>query len=583
MEPSLFLVNVEGYETRLAEVRGGRLWSLDVDRGGRLLGDICKGRVANIVRGMDAAFVDVGLERNALIYVGDVGAAQAGADKRSLSIEQLLRPGDEVVVQVARPPVGSKGARVTARLSLPGRTVVLSTLDDTVGVSRRIEDEDERARLRKVAERLRPLDHGIIVRTEAEGASESEMARDIAQLLGQLQQLRERAQFARAPARLHRDMGLLGRLVRDRLPQGAQSVAHRIVCDDAETHELLRALLTREEAQKPSAIRLEMHEGPVPLFRAFKVEQDIERAADRTVRLPSGGGLVVDEAEALTAIDVNTGRFVGRGRLSDTVVATNLEAVEEVARQMRLRDLGGVIVVDFIDMDRTKDRIRVLNALEAAVSQDRVKTRIVQLSPSGLVEMTRRREGQSLRQALNRPCPYCGGDGVVKTPQTVALQARRRVREACASEPGEPASPKLLRVVLHPECACALLETEGEGLSGLEASTSSLVHLAVDFSMHTEGVRVSALQAHEAQASSQAWLPGALRPLPARSALYPRSEPQFAVLQGALVHLENVHDANLDKDGATLRPLLLDIVSASRWFVTARVCAAAADQDERSS
>ena len=582
------LVNVESPEVRVAEVRGGRLWGLDVDRGGRLLGDVFKGRVSNVVPGMDAAFVDIGLDHNALLYEGDV--VRVGQhDGGSGHTRGALRAGEEVVVQVARPPVGSKGARVTMRLSLPGRYVVLSESADTVGVSRRLESEDERARLRRLAERLRPLDHGLVVRTEAEGATEAQLAGDVRALLALLSGIREQARAAAAPSRLHRDLGLVGRVVRDRM---GEDVA-RVIVDEADTLAGMEAALRLVAPQLLG--RLELHRGEVPLFKARGIEREVERAHSRTVALPSGGTLVIDEAEALTAIDVNTGRFTGRSRgkgtlgLAETVLATNLEAVEEAARQMRLREVGGVIAIDFIDMERTRDRVRVLDALEAALAQDRARTRIVALSPSGLVEITRRREGPSLRATLNRPCPYCSGRGVVKNPQTVALETRRRIREAAANERARrsrsaqaevddgpsPSSSEWMQVAMHPESACALLEGEGSHVRALEEECGVLLHITVDFGMHLEAARLSMGLAVGAgdhssfDALASRLVVGERLSLPKSTPLYPAEEPCYTVVHGLLLRLEGPDLAIDASRASTQRAMLVEITRVGRWFATA--------------
>ena len=571
-----FLVNVEPPEVRVAELRGGRLWGLDVDRGGRLLGDVFKGRVVNVVPGMDAAFVNIGLEHNALLHEGDIVRAgdQASVAKGSGGRGWIaLRSGEEVVVQVARPPVGSKGARVTMRLSLPGRYVVLSESSDTVGVSRRLESEDERVRLRRLAERLRPLDHGLVVRTEAEGASEVLLGADVRTLVGLLEGIRAAARTSQAPCRLHRDLGLLGRLVRDRLGEDVS----RVVVDDAETLDALRFQVRTSAPHLEE--RLELYAGALPLFKARGVEREVERAGARAVPLPSGGTLVIDEAEALTAIDVNTGRFTGRSRLAETVLTTNLEAVEEASRQMRLRDVGGVVAIDFIDMDRTRDRVRVLDALEAALAQDRAKTRIVALSPSGLVEITRRREGPSLRATLNRPCPYCSGRGMVKTPQTVALETRRRIREAASNIPARPSSEtaggrERMQVVMHPESACALLEDEGAHLRALESQCGLMLHLTVDFGLHLEAARLSLGSVGEDwsfDAAASRVVAGERLSLPAATPLYPAEEPAYAVLHGLLVHMEGPGLAIDAARASTTKPLLIEITQVGRWFATALV------------
>ncbi|HEX8835065.1 MAG TPA: ribonuclease E/G, partial [Abditibacteriaceae bacterium] len=305
-----FLVNVEHPEIRVAEVREGRLFDLDVERDGRLLGDIYYGQVENIIPGMDAAFVDIGTGRNALIYVGDVDTSPGASEKTStLSIEKLLKTGQEIMVQIARPPVGTKGARVTARLSLPGRYTVLMASSDTVGVSRRIESAEERERLRRVVEKVRPLDHGVIVRTEAEGVSAESLAEDIQFLWKQLQHLKARAAAVRAPVMLHRDLGVLGRLARDRMGENID----RVLIDGAEEYQAFRTLV--EMIAPQYADRVHLHTGPSPLFELFGVAKDIAHAVDRTIHLPNGGSLVIDEAEALTAIDVNTGKFIGKNRL----------------------------------------------------------------------------------------------------------------------------------------------------------------------------------------------------------------------------------------------------------------------------
>jgi ribonuclease G len=560
MSQSTYLVNVEPPEIRIAELQGGRLFTLDIDRGGRLLGDIFIGRIENVLPGMDAAFINIGLQRNALIYAGDIGFSDNPIDKpMEKPIERLVKVGDELIVQVARPPVGTKGARVTTRLSLPGRYVVLVANSDTVGVSRRLDDEDERLRLRRIAEKNRPLDHGIIVRTEAEHISEADIAADIAMLVRQIQAIRQKATQLKVPALLHKDLGLLGRLARDRLSNETQEV----IIDSLDIARTLRDLMANT---LPDVVnRIKVHEGTTPIFKAFGIDAEIEKATERSVSLPHGGGLVIDETEALTAIDVNTGRFTGKHRLAETVLQTNLEAVEEAARQIRIRDLGGVIVIDFIDMERTRDRIKVLNALEAALKQDRARTRIVQLSPSGLVEMTRRREGSSLRQILHRPCPYCSGDGVIKSALTVALQTRRQVREM-AAQSGSSA----LQVTMHPETAAAFLGTDDEIVHELEETTRSAIYLHVEFGLHLESSRIVSGEPHEFDEDVMGLSVGERVLLPAGVALYPQKEPHYAVLQGKLVLLENIHDAEFDAT-APAPTLLIELTKLGRWYHQAQI------------
>lgn len=561
MTKTTFLVNVEAPEIRIAEMHDGRLFALDIDRGGRLLGDIFKGRVENVLPGMDAAFINIGLSRNALVYAGDIFAADSIEKPISTSIESAVHVGNELIVQIARPPVGSKGARVTTRLSLPGRYIVLVANSDTVGVSRRLENEDERQRLRRIAEKLRPLDHGLIVRTEAEGIGESDLAADVSNVVRQLHDIRHRAVGAKVPTSLHKDLGVLGRLARDRMNSDVDAV----IFDSTEVFDMFRQVI--KESLPEVFERVRMHEQPTSLFKTFNIESEIERATDRFVALPHGGGLVIDETEALTAIDVNTGKFVGRTRLADTVLQTNLEAVEEAARQIRIRDLGGVIVVDFIDMDRTRDRIKVLNALEAALKFDRARTRIVQLSPTGLVEMTRRREGNSLRQLLHRSCPYCAGDGMIKSPHTVALQTRRQLRELAAAS-----QPEAILVTVHPETAAAFVSADEDVIAELEKSTRARIYVQVDFGLHLEASRIVSCEGHEISTHAAPIEKGERFQLPPHVPFYPQKEPQFLVLQGKLVQIENLASFKTEGETPSLNtPITIEILEAGRWFHCARI------------
>jgi ribonuclease G len=568
-----FLVNVEPPEIRIAEVRAGRLFDLDIERDSRMLGDIYYGQVENIIPGMDAAFVDIGTRRNALIYVGDVDTNPGAAEKTpSLPIEKMLRSGQPIVVQVARPAVGTKGARVTARLSLPGRYTVLAASSDSIGVSRRIENSEERERLRRIADKVRPLDHGVIIRTEAEGVSADELAADIAFLHHQLEHIKARASSMKKPGRLHRDLGALGRLARDRLNDNVE----RVVIDGLEEYEAFRTLV---ETIAPRFLdRVHFHAGGEPLYNQFNIARDIKRACDRTVPLPHGGSLVIDEAEAFCAIDVNTGKFTGKNRLADTVVQTNLEAVEEAARQLRLRNIGGVVVIDFIDMERTRDRIKVMNALEAALKADRTRTRIVQLSPLGLVEMTRRREGDSLRQMLHRPCPYCSGDGVIRTSMTVAIDARRQVR-ALAGQMGE--GQNAIGVTLHPEIALTFIGDGGEWMRELEDACNVPIYIKVDFSLHVETVLMEKGTADGFDAA-RSEVPFGGRFHLSQSALLSspgasrndENTPEWAVISSMLVHLE---PGSVTLTG---RPSVIECIENGRWFHRSRVLTSADPRDE---
>jgi ribonuclease G len=537
----LFLVNVEAPETRVAEVRDGRLFDLDIERDTRLLGSIYKGRIENIVPGMDAAFVDIGLKRNALLYVGDVIGGENGA-----SIGSLLKPRQEILVQVARPPVGTKGARVSTRLSLLGRAAILVVGSQTTGVSRRIESEEERARLRRLADKLRPLDHGLIIRTEAEGLSEGALSADVSMLVRQLAALQARGRDANAPSVIHEDLGLLGRLARDRLSDDVTGIY-------LDSRGMFDALVAQVRTFAPSLSGVvQLYNEATPIFERFGVDNDARVASERVVPLAGGGSLAIDEAEALTAIDVNSGSHISKKGLDETALQVNLSAVNEIARQLRLRDLGGVIVVDFIDVEKTRDRARVLNTLEAALKDDRGRTRIVQISPSGLVEMTRRREGQSLQKLLGEQCPRCAGTGFIPKGETLGVGARRHARQMALQNAGTG-----VLIAAHPETACAILGEEGEWLENLELETGARLRLRVDEELAEEDVRFERILPSLPLARDLSV--GAMMILNLKWPFYPRAVPRFAVLGETLVALNAIPEA---RTGTAL----VEIIEAGRHF-----------------
>ncbi len=556
------LINVEATQISVAEMRQGLLFDFEVERSNRLVGNVYLGRIETILPGMDAAFVNIGLNRHALIYAGDLGVS--GADGVSpLPIEKVLRPGDIVVVQVARAPVGSKGARVSGRLSLLGRHVLLSSHAENVGVSRRIENAAERERLRRIAERLRPLDYSLIVRTEASGASEQELAQDIALLMQRFGCIAERARQLAVPSLLYRETGVLGRLVRDRLNERAS----RIIIDNEIEYSMLRETVG---TSLPHLVeRIFLHDAPEPLFKFYGVQEAIDATGERIVALPKGGTLAIDEAEALTAIDVNTGRFVGKSRLADTVLQTNLEAAQETARQLRLRNIGGVIVIDFIDMERTRDRVKVMDALEKALKEDHTRTRIVQLSPLGLVEMTRRRQGESLRQLTTCECPYCEGEGRIQTPYSVALTALQEVRSLCAArhKKGEHSSKKIvMSITLHPLAAIELLGEDAETIQALEKTTESTIYLNANPSIHQEVHYIEIGQASDFNAIETRFTVGARFEISPTA--FVNEDSSFAVAHRALIHIEELSS---EKSGPARKALWVEVTAVHRWFVEARI------------
>jgi ribonuclease G len=431
------LVECTGDQTRLAVVEDGELAELYIERKGheKLVGNIYKGRAANVLPGMEAAFVDIGMEKNGFLYAGDilVDKTDFGLDSKaleqelkSLSIRKLVKVGQEILVQVIKEPGGSKGPRLTSHITLPGRLAVLLPTVGYVGISRRIEAEEERARLRALAESLKPQGMGLIIRTAAEGAQEAELERDIRYLTKLWASISQRAATTTAPALLHRDVSLVYRAVRDMLVSGVKSLT---VDDDAQ-YALARS--TAEMLSPELAQKVRHHEGNTPLFEPYRIDAQAEKALLRRVWLKSGGYLVFDYAEALTVIDVNTGKFVGKHSLSDTVFTINCEAVVEIARQLRLRDIGGIIVIDFIDMDRPEQREQLLALLRKELKKDRTKTNLVGITELGLVEMTRKKVHQPIHTLLTQPCPTCQGSGRVLSDESVARAALGELRSRAA-------------------------------------------------------------------------------------------------------------------------------------------------------
>jgi ribonuclease G len=451
------LASVDGVEIRVAVLEDGALAGIAVERGAPLAGNVYKGRVASVLPGMEAAFVDIGLDRNAFLPLADIRSERVGGEELEDpigrgGIAERLRVGQEILVQVTKEPRGSKGARATTYIALPGHYVVLMPTVSGIGVSRRIEDAHERKRLRGLGDRLRPPRGGrdrdrmgLIVRTAADGVSERALADDVRFLVRLWEGITARGKTARAPALLYQDLGLVGRAVRDLFT----GEVDRFLIDSPKEFEGVREILAGFPNARPE--RVELYQGAKPLFEAYGVDREIERALHRKVWLRSGGYLVFDRTEAATVIDVNTGKYVGKTDQPSTILRTNLEAAAEVARQLRLRDIGGIILVDFIDMDSEKHRRRVVAALEEAVRADRTKTNVIDLTALGLVELTRKRVYQNLDEIMRMPCPYCEGRGRVLSPQSVAIRVRRDIERAARTARG-----RYIIAHVHPDVAAAL-------------------------------------------------------------------------------------------------------------------------------
>jgi len=426
------LVNVTPQETRVAAIGHGQVQELLVERAASrgLVGNIYVGRVARVLPGMQSAFVEVGLERAAFLHVADIwehrrhGANGAAGAK---PIEKILAEGQPLLVQVIKDPIGTKGARLSTQISIAGRLLVHLPQDPHIGISQRIEDEAERDLLRERLKALLPPGEngGFILRTLAEGASDGELGADIEYLRHLWRDLVERSRGAAPPQLLYQDLSLAERVLRDM----ASGETARVIVDSRETWQRLAAFAER---YMPRVLQqLEHYAGERPLFDLYNVETEIERALSRRVDLKSGGTLVIDQTEAMTTIDVNTGAFVGSRNFDDTVFKTNLEAAQAIARQLRLRNLGGIILIDFIDMASTEHRQAVLDELRRALARDRTRVTVNGFTALGLVEMTRKRTRESLAHVLCEPCAACGGRGEVKTARTVCYEILREIlREA---------------------------------------------------------------------------------------------------------------------------------------------------------
>ncbi|MHB8168868.1 MAG: Rne/Rng family ribonuclease [Thermoleophilia bacterium] len=454
------LVSAEPSELKVAILEEGRLCEIYVERKGHkpLAGNIYKGKVENVLPGMEAAFVDIGLEKNGFLYVEEV-MVHEDPDKRPKKITQMLKSGQEIPVQIVKDPMGTKGARLTTQLSIPGHFIVYVPDGDGVGVSRRLPDE-ERQRLRQICRELKVKNAGLIVRTAAEGASKHELMNDLKFLEKMWQTVVKREKKAKAPSLLYSEMEVSLKVMRDIFNETHENV----LVDNQKEYDKIRSFLRKTSPELVD--RLELYQGSKPLMETYGVDEEMKKALNKRVDLPSGGYLVIEETEAMTIIDVNTGRYVGRTRLEDTILKTNMEACKEVVRQLRLRDIGGIIVIDFIDMARPRNRQQVLEALDKELDTDRTKTYIVELSPLGLVEMTRQNVTEGLRDILTKTCPTCGGEGVIVSEETMAIDIERRLRRLAATSPSDA-----FLVEVHPKVAAMLIGQGGAKLRELEEET----------------------------------------------------------------------------------------------------------------
>jgi ribonuclease G len=514
------IINATPQETRVALIENGTTAELYIerrhDRG--YVGNIYLGKVIRVLPGMQAAFVDVGLDKAAFLYVSDIFRPDAdvqsfverrtgedddnteedeadfdennppasnGSNRQQQGqIEDLIKEGQSLVVQVAKDPIGTKGCRITTHISLPGRFLVYMPYIDHVGISRRITDDKERSRLKTLVDKIRKEDgksggNGFIVRTVADGVNEKKLKSDMMLLMNLWRKIQFKSEKAQAPSPLHEDLNLAFRAARDMFTDDVDS----LVVDNQRDYEEIRRFI-KTYMPKVNA-NIELYEGSEPIFDHYGIEMDINRALGRKVWLKSGGYIIVDQAEALTAIDVNTGRYVGRRSLEETILKTNLEAVREIVYQLRLRNLGGIIIIDFIDMEKEANREKVYLALEEALEVDKAKTHILKISEFGLVEMTRKRIRESLGRTLCEPCFYCDGKGYLKSKTTICYEIFREIVREAPNIRGNA-----IAVNVHPEIYDMLVDEEANSVLQLERKYNKKIQLRALNYFHMEQYEV---------------------------------------------------------------------------------------------
>ena len=496
------VVNATPQECRIAILENGMLAEMFIERKQErgLVGNIYKGKVARVLPGMQAAFVDIGLEKAAFLHASDISPVPEevskildGTDEEMVfeeakppprhyvPIDRQLSPGQEILVQVAKDPLGMKGARITSHVSLPGRYMVFMPTTKHGGISRRIEDEKERKRLKEIAQALSMEKGGFILRTACEGRSKREIQQDLRFLTKLWQRIQQKAASATAPALIHQDLDLIVRTVRDFVTPETQQVLIDNPKEYRRVQDFVRQFIPR---LKSTIVR---YEGTDPIMDHFGIESMITKALERKVWLRSGGYITIEHTEGLVAIDVNTGRFVGKRNQEETVLRTNLEAAHEIVRQLRLRNIGGIIIIDFIDMEKATNRKKVYEALKEAIKGDKARTKILRISELGVVQMTRQRTRESLEQQLLGPCPYCDGKGRIKSRATIAYEILRAVKK----ETAHVENGKRIMLRIHPDIANFLYDEENHSLDMLEREINQKIIIKVSEVLHHEKYEIS--------------------------------------------------------------------------------------------
>jgi len=504
------IINSRPHEVRVALVENGVVVELHIERktGQELTGNIYRGRVVRVLPGMQAAFVDIGFDRTAFLYVSDVhkdfmgleemmlhsslnnGELLSGEQEElrpnpltgmSFDIEDLLHEGEDIMVQVSKEPIGTKGARLTSHISLPGRHLVLMPTVNHIGVSRRIEDTEERERLREMMAELRPGELGFIARTVSEGADKDKLKSEMDFLLRLWANVQERMSKLTNPGLLYRDLSVSLRSVRDLFTREVD----RLVIDSEEEYKNIMEFI---EAFAPKLkYSVELYNGIDPLFDTYGIEMEISRALEKKIWLKSGGYIVIEQTEAMTAVDVNTGSYVGKRNVEETILKTNLEAVKEIGYQLRLRNIGGLIVIDFIDMEKKANRDRVFMTLKDALAKDKAKTHVLRMSELGLIEMTRKRTKENLNRLMSEPCSYCEGTGTLKSKKTICFEIFRDLeREAGSSMDGAN-----IYVRVNPQIDHVLKDEEQQSIMDMEKRINRPIIIIAKEEFHLEQYEIS--------------------------------------------------------------------------------------------
>jgi len=504
------IINTRPHETRVALVENGVVVELHIERktGQELMGNIYCGRVVRVLPGMQAAFVDIGLDRTAFLYVSDVHKdflkveqllLQNSMDNEDnmisqkaelikphqlaeipFNIEDLLHEGQNIMVQVSKEPIGTKGARLTSYISLPGRHLVLMPTVNHIGVSRRIEDPDERERLRNIVHDIRPNEYGFIVRTVSEGADRNKFKPEMNFMLKLWINIQEKMENSSNPKLLYKDLTISLRSVRDLFTREVD----RLIIDSQEEYENIMQFI--ETFAPRLQYSVELYEGMDPIFDTYGIEMEISRSLEPKIWLKSGGYIIIELTEALTSIDVNTGSYVGKRNLEETILKTNLEAVKEIAYQLRLRNIGGLIVIDFIDMEKKANRDRVFMSLKESLSKDKAKTHILRMSELGLIEMTRKRTRENLNRLLSEPCPYCEGRGTLKSKKTICYEIFRDLERETSHSVDDD-----IYIRVNPEIDDVLKEEEQQSIMELEKRINRRIIIIAEQNLHVEQYEIS--------------------------------------------------------------------------------------------